>query len=41
MDPTGYPSDSRRVFREAKFVYKEVVDFAVEVHLKGLKNGKR
>ena len=34
----GRPSDwiARRVFREAKFVYEEVVvDFAVEAHLKG------
>lgn len=33
--------DSLPGFRKAKFVYKEVVDFAVEVHLKGLRYGKR
>ena len=32
---------ARRVFREAKFVDEEVVGFAVEAHVKGVKYGKR
>lgn len=35
MDRRTIHQIARRVFREAKFVYEEVVDFAVEAHLKG------
>lgn len=40
MDPADYPSDSPPGFWEAKFVYEEVVGFAVEAYLKELRYGK-
>jgi hypothetical protein len=40
-DPAAIHRIARRVFREAKFVDEEVVGFAVEAHVKGVKYGKR